>query len=202
MSGVQAVGIQLGMQCRKSRSQCHCTECSQCGEKNTNCGPAPTTVIRFGTLPCPYRVSSLHPFRGSHRTQDCNCMHGKDVATSVQDQRYTAWYDRDRDNTDDGTSGGENSAIDHILVSEKLWGLVSEVDIIHEAPAGVQGEVLSDHWPVIVTFGAPGQVARAGSDAGSDELSLSAAQHAAGEAAWIWAACSALVTTSALLMVS
>lgn len=42
------------------------------------------------------------------------------MGLSTQDQRYTSWFDRDGDNRDDGLSGRENSAIDHILVSEKV----------------------------------------------------------------------------------
>ena len=133
---------------------------------------------------------------------------GNDAVPCVQDQRYTAWYDRDGDNTDDGTSGGENSAIDHILVSEKLWGLVSEVDIIHEAPAGVQGEALSDHWPVIVTFGTPGQAGASGTGSGSGSdsdgaiagASVGGVRPTASTGAWTWVACSTLVAVVVLLV--
>lgn len=47
-------------------------------------------------------------------------------------------------------------------VAVQLWDLVSEVDIIHEAPPGVDGEVLSDHWPVLVTFRTPNPTAQPG----------------------------------------
>jgi hypothetical protein len=105
----------------------------------------------------------------------------------VQDQRYTSWFDRDRDNRDDGTGGGENSAIDHVLVSQKLWDVISGVDIIHEAPAGVSGEALSDHWPILVTFGTPGQVAQAYVSG-----DVSGSIRGASNDAWIWRGCSAL----------
>lgn len=114
----------------------------------------------------------------------------------VQDQRYTAWYDKNRDNRDDGTSGGENSAIDHILVTQKLWDLVSVVDIIHEAPAGVAGEVLSDHWPLLVAFGEPGQFARAA----QSDLQVNTARQSAGMHAWVWGGWSALVAICIMLV--
>lgn len=72
----------------------------------------------------------------------------------MQGQRFTSSFDGNRDGRVDGT------AIDHILVSKGLWDIVSEVDIVHEAPAGVDGELLSDHWPIYVTFGAAGAEVR------------------------------------------
>jgi hypothetical protein len=120
-----------------------------------------------------------------------------DLILCVQDQRYTAWYDKDGDNTDDGTSAGENSAIDHILVSKNLWDLVTEVDIIHEAPAGVSGEALSDHWPLIVTFGTPGQFVRASAPG---EVGLIGGAQGTGKDAWIWVGWSALVTFILLIV--
>lgn len=119
---------------------------------------------------------------------------GSEVVARIQEQRYTAWWDRDRDNKDDGTSGGENSAIDHILVSQKLWNLVSEVDIIHEAPPGVNGEVLSDHWPVLVTFGTPGKFVKSAND-----VSVGASRRAVMHA-WMWQGWSALVAVIMLLV--
>jgi hypothetical protein len=107
----------------------------------------------------------------------------------VQDQRFTAWYDKDRDNKDDGAGGGENSAIDHVLVSQKLWDLVSEVDIIHEAPVGVGGEALSDHWPIVVTFGTPGQTVKNNAISGSTSAMVGVKQWIMG----IWIAFVAVV---------
>ncbi len=61
-----------------------------------------------------------------------------------QDDRYSDWYDRDRDGVDDGPS--EHSQIDFILVSRQLWERVTYVTIDHGAPAGR----VSDHWPVVL----------------------------------------------------
>lgn len=58
--------------------------------------------------------------------------------------RYTAVYDRNRNNRIDGKN--ELSAIDHILMTDKLWGLVDEVFVDHSHDPFV----VSDHWPVLV----------------------------------------------------
>jgi exonuclease III len=70
-----------------------------------------------------------------------------------KDARYTAWYDRDRDGVNDGVARGELSAIDHILVSEALWERVVDVRVENEMSGIEEARLLSDHWPVIVTFG-------------------------------------------------
>ena len=66
-----------------------------------------------------------------------------------QVERYSAWWDRDEDGYDDG--GNERTQIDHILVSERLYGQITNVWIDHSFPAGA----VSDHWPIIVTFNLP-----------------------------------------------
>lgn len=70
-----------------------------------------------------------------------------------QSDRYTNWYDRDRDGIDDGTR--ERSQIDHVLVSRGLAARVSAVSIDHSAPSGS----VSDHWPIVVDFAVPASVA-------------------------------------------
>jgi endonuclease/exonuclease/phosphatase family metal-dependent hydrolase len=72
-----------------------------------------------------------------------------------QSDRYTNWYDRDRDGIDDGTR--ERSQIDHVLVSRGLAARVSAVSIDHSAPSGS----VSDHWPIVVDFAVPASVAAA-----------------------------------------
>jgi len=59
-------------------------------------------------------------------------------------ERYTHWYDRDRDGVDDG--GRERSQIDFVLVSHTLADRVTYVAIDHTSPEGTA----SDHWPVVV----------------------------------------------------
>ena len=77
-----------------------------------------------------------------------------------QDDRYSDWYDRDRDGVDDGPS--EHSQIDFILVSRRLWERVAYVTIDHGSPAAQ----VSDHWPVVLDLslgsGMEGPLADAG----------------------------------------
>lgn len=63
-----------------------------------------------------------------------------------QQHRYTAHYDRNRNDKVDGTH--EYSSIDHILIAPELEGLVEKVDIDHD----FDPIVVSDHFPVTVTF--------------------------------------------------
>ncbi|MCD6141385.1 MAG: endonuclease [Thermoplasmata archaeon] len=63
-----------------------------------------------------------------------------------QSERYTAWYDRNRNGRYD--PGDALSQIDFILVSSGLYSRLTEVQIDHSAPPGWA----SDHWPVVVTF--------------------------------------------------
>lgn len=62
-----------------------------------------------------------------------------------QAQRFTSFYDRDRDGAFDR---GEFSAIDHVLLSPALYRRVLEVRYVHaHDPRRV-----SDHFPVVVTL--------------------------------------------------
>ncbi len=70
-----------------------------------------------------------------------------------QRERYTHWYDRDGDGVDDGTR--ELSQIDYVLVSRGLAPLVQQVAIDRSYPPGA----VSDHWPVVVDFALPAQLA-------------------------------------------
>ncbi|GMH33895.1 hypothetical protein BSKO_01729 [Bryopsis sp. KO-2023] len=63
-----------------------------------------------------------------------------------QKERYSAWWDRDRDGRLDGAR--ELSQIDHILLTKGLWDLVESAWVDHSAPPGA----VSDHWPVMVEF--------------------------------------------------
>lgn len=69
-----------------------------------------------------------------------------------QAQRFTAWFDRNRNGRNDGPAGREATAIDHVLVSPTLWELVRAVQFDTSTPASAD---LSDHWPIIVDFGPP-----------------------------------------------
>ncbi len=77
-------------------------------------------------------------------------------ATLPQEDRYTDWYDRDGDGVDDGAR--EHSQIDYILVSRALAERVTYVTIAHTTPAGE----VSDHWPIVVDFAIPAEVASTG----------------------------------------
>ncbi len=66
-------------------------------------------------------------------------------------ERYTYWYDRNRNGIDDGDE--EHSQIDHIYASRGLIPYLSEVWIDHSYAA----RTVSDHWPVIATFEFPAE---------------------------------------------
>jgi len=68
-----------------------------------------------------------------------------------QADRYTYWYDRNRNGIDDGDE--EHSQLDHILVSQGLIPYLVDVRIDHSHEA----RTVSDHWPVLATFGFPGE---------------------------------------------
>ncbi len=72
-----------------------------------------------------------------------------------QRERYTHWYDRDGDGIDDGAR--EYSQIDYVLVSPGLAALVHQVAIDRSYAPGA----VSDHWPVVVDFALPAQLATA-----------------------------------------
>ena len=67
------------------------------------------------------------------------------LADVPQSERFTAFWDRDRD---DRVEEGELSAIDHILLSPALYRRVREVRFVHaHDPRRV-----SDHFPIVVTL--------------------------------------------------
>ena len=73
------------------------------------------------------------------------------VATSIpQADRYTYWYDENRNGIDDGPE--EHSMIDHMYVTSGLLAAVMNVRIDH---AGYEARTVSDHWPIIATFSLP-----------------------------------------------
>jgi len=63
--------------------------------------------------------------------------------------RYTDWYDRNRNCVDDG--GDEHSMIDHILLSPKLFESVADAGVLHNFVNHCDC-LYSDHWPVWVEF--------------------------------------------------
>jgi len=67
------------------------------------------------------------------------------------DERFTAFYDPDKDGC---ISRDEFSAIDHVLLSPRLYEHVVSVQYVHSFPAVVQNDPLhvSDHFPIVVTF--------------------------------------------------
>lgn len=68
------------------------------------------------------------------------------MAAVPQVERYTAFYDRNRDGVVDGAA--ELSALDHVLVSPALYRLVREVNYVQaHDPAEV-----TDHFPIVVTL--------------------------------------------------
>lgn len=73
------------------------------------------------------------------------------VASLIADQneRYSDWYDRDRDCVD--RAGNEHSLIDHVLVSPKLFSKVKTVRVDHSYEQTCSC-IYSDHWPVVVDF--------------------------------------------------
>jgi endonuclease/exonuclease/phosphatase family metal-dependent hydrolase len=62
-------------------------------------------------------------------------------------RRYTAFYDRNRNDAVD-TDSRELSAIDHILLSPSLAERVVRVDFVH----GYDPRRVTDHFPVVVTL--------------------------------------------------
>lgn len=74
-------------------------------------------------------------------------------------QRYSAWWDRDRDRMFE-PDRGEATLIDHILVSTALAARVDSVWFYRDFAAGA----VSDHWPLVVRLqvGAGGSVAGGG----------------------------------------
>ena len=72
------------------------------------------------------------------------------AAAIPQAERYTYWYDENRNGIDDGPE--EHSMIDHIYVSRDLAAHIVDVRIDH---AGYEVRTVSDHWPVIVDFTLP-----------------------------------------------
>ena len=73
------------------------------------------------------------------------------VAESIpQSQRYTYWYDENRNGVDDGPS--EHSMIDHMYVTKEMADVLIDVRIDH---AGYAARTVSDHWPIIATFALP-----------------------------------------------
>ena len=73
----------------------------------------------------------------------------RNVAAEVQQlDRYTSFYDRNRNQEIDL---GELSAIDHILLSPRLYDALQTVDYVHLHDP----RTVSDHFPIIARFGQP-----------------------------------------------
>lgn len=68
---------------------------------------------------------------------------------SSQKNRFSAWYDRNKNCRDDGDQ--EHSLLDHILVTRDLYDSLESLEFHHEYDASCASKV-SDHWPVIATF--------------------------------------------------
>jgi exonuclease III len=66
-----------------------------------------------------------------------------------QPVRYTDFYDANDNCVDDG--GDEDSMIDHILLSSKLYDAITNVTFYHAYEESCD-TFNSDHWPVIVDF--------------------------------------------------
>lgn len=99
----------------------------------------------------------------NHRSPPLRCLYGhlcrnggpwRAGVSTAEDAPRRCRFDRNRDGDDDGLAGRENSAIDHVLLSPGLWGRVAGVRFIRDAPPGVSGEALSDHWPIVVELAA------------------------------------------------
>lgn len=74
---------------------------------------------------------------------------GRDILKNVMEimdkkDRYTAVYDKNRNKKVD--SNKELSQIDHILMTQRLWGLVDNVFLDHSHDPFL----ISDHWPLLV----------------------------------------------------
>ena len=67
-----------------------------------------------------------------------------------QADRYTYWYDENRNGIDDGPQ--EHSMIDHMYISQSLADAITDARIDH---AGYEARTVSDHWPIIVSFNLP-----------------------------------------------
>merc|ERR1712137_391828 len=75
---------------------------------------------------------------------------GESVA--AQEQRYSNWYDRNGDCT---YSKNELSAIDHVLVDDRLHrNFLSSAHYVHNF-APTCATAFSDHWPVMVALHTP-----------------------------------------------
>ncbi|MBU1049710.1 endonuclease/exonuclease/phosphatase family protein [Candidatus Bipolaricaulota bacterium] len=72
------------------------------------------------------------------------------AASLPQDERYSYWYDINRNGIDDGAE--EHSMIDHMFVTQGLADTLIDVRIDH---AGYAARTVSDHWPIIATFAIP-----------------------------------------------
>jgi len=72
------------------------------------------------------------------------------AASIPQAQRYTYWYDENRNGIDDGPE--EHSMIDHMYVTRGLLEAIIDIRIDH---AGYEARTVSDHWPIIATFDLP-----------------------------------------------
>jgi len=67
-----------------------------------------------------------------------------------QSDRYSYWYDRNRNGIDDGDA--EHSQIDHMYVSRGLEPYLVDVRI----DRAYEARTVSDHWPIVATFEFPG----------------------------------------------
>jgi len=72
------------------------------------------------------------------------------AASLPQEQRYTYWYDVNRNGIDDGPE--EHSMLDHVYITQNLARNITDVTIDHQ---GYEARTVSDHWPVIVTLEFP-----------------------------------------------
>lgn len=70
------------------------------------------------------------------------------MAEVRQLDRYTSFWDRDRDEQIDE---GELSAIDHVLLSPRLHRALSAVEYVH----GYDPREVTDHFPIVVTLDLP-----------------------------------------------
>eukprot|EP00730_Choanoeca_flexa_P002574 TRINITY_DN110_c0_g1_i1.p1 TRINITY_DN110_c0_g1~~TRINITY_DN110_c0_g1_i1.p1 ORF type:complete len:373 (+),score=66.24 TRINITY_DN110_c0_g1_i1:3-1121(+) len=61
-------------------------------------------------------------------------------------ERFTAFYDSNRNDRDDGAR--DRSAIDHILLTKRLYDNITSVKARHEL---FEADTVSDHWPLMVT---------------------------------------------------
>lgn len=66
----------------------------------------------------------------------------------AQENRYTEWWDENANCKEDNS---DLSMIDHILVSDGLFGKISDVFVYHDYQQYCN-TYNSDHWPVVVDF--------------------------------------------------